>query len=149
MTNAPLALALLLASASTTLAQLNAFQLRSKYGDPVARETFTIRPGIEMAVDYGASKQVCRIQLPSGMRYVGTVPEGAVSKQQIDEVLNEMLPPSIRGKQLGEMASTTGLARVSVMDYEHVSIAELFAGDIAKGITVTFKDDSCPSRVAP
>jgi len=43
-----------------------------------------------MVVDYGPSKQVCKIQLPSGMKIVGTVTVGATTKEQVDEVLNEV-----------------------------------------------------------
>ncbi|MCU1334918.1 MAG: hypothetical protein JWO19_499 [Bryobacterales bacterium] len=77
----------------------DAFSLQSKYGVPLHRERFTVRPGIEMIVDYGLSKQVCRIQLPSGSQIVGILSSGVITKQEIDEVLNEVVPPSIRGKE--------------------------------------------------
>ena len=61
--------------AASSASGIDANALRSKYGVPLDRETFTVRPGIEMVVDYGPSKQVCRIQLPSGMQQiVGAVP---------------------------------------------------------------------------
>src|ERR1019366_8336807 len=97
------------------------FHLRSKYGAPLDREPFTVRPGIEMVVDYGPAKQVCRIQLPSGMQIVGDVPPGAITKQQIDQVLNEVVPPSLRGKELGGMAMGSGVGVMSTADYEHVT----------------------------
>ncbi len=91
--------------APLAFAQIDTAHLRSKYGAPLARETFTVRPGIEMVVDYGPAKQVCRIQLPSGRQIVGDVPPGATTRQQIDEVLNEVFPASLRGKELGGMAT--------------------------------------------
>ena len=90
---------LLLTLASTALAQINTFTLRSKYGAPLDRESFTVRPGIVIVVDYGSSKQVCRIQLPSGVRIVGTVPPGVVTTQHIEEVLDEVLLSSIGVKK--------------------------------------------------
>jgi len=149
MKNFALALVLLSVSASPTFAQMDAFTLRSKYGAPLDRESFTVRPGIEMVVDYGPSKQVCRIQLPSGMRIVGTVPPGAVTKQQIDEVLDEVLPPSIRGKEVNRMMMATGAPMFFVTEYEHVTIGESQVAGVGKGITITFKDESCPRQKAP
>jgi len=82
----------LLCSFSFGLAQQDAFSIRNKYGAPLDRETFRVRPEIEMVVDYGAGKQVCRIQLPSGRRYGGVIPEDAVTKEKIDELLTELAP---------------------------------------------------------
>src|SRR5882724_2203422 len=99
MTKFPISFAVVLLAASSAIAQEDAYSLRSKYGPPLDRETFKVRPGIEMVVDYGPSKQVCKIQLPSGMKIVGTVTVGATTKEQVDEVLNEVVPPPIRGKR--------------------------------------------------
>jgi hypothetical protein len=134
-----------LASAcSLAFAQVDTYKLRDKYGPPLDRETFTVRPGIEMVVDYGSGKQVCRIQLPSGIKYGGTVPADAVTKEKIEAVLEEVLPPSIRGKQINEgMGMTGAFLSFSMADYEHVTISEVKNGDIGNGITVTFKDAVC------
>ena len=139
-----------LVAASSEFAQVDAFSLRSKYGPPLDRDTFTVRPGVEMVVDYGPGKQVCRIELPSGMQIVGTVPAGTITKQQIDEVLNEVVPPSIRGKELNRrMVATPGARMFFVTEYENVTIGELQVDGVGKGITVTFKDAACPKRQAP
>ena len=63
--------AIVFIAASPAFAQIDTFSLRSKYGVPLDRETFAVRQRIEMVVDYGPSKQVCRIQLPSGIQIVG------------------------------------------------------------------------------
>jgi hypothetical protein len=97
--------------ASLSFGEVDAFNLRTKYGAPLDRETFTVRPGIAMIVDYGPGKQVCRIQLPSGRQIAGAVPPGAITKQQIDEVLEEAVPRALRGKELGGMISQTGRFR--------------------------------------
>jgi hypothetical protein len=102
-----------------------------------------------MVVDYGPSKQACRIQLPSGMQIVGTVPPGALTKQQVDEVLAEVVPPSIRGKEVNRMSMATGLHNVVATEYERVTISESSNGSIGTGITVIFKDASCPAQKAP
>jgi hypothetical protein len=138
-----------LITASSAFAQLDSFTLHAKYGAPLDRETFTIRPGIEMVVDYGPSRQVCRIQVPSGMHIVDTVPPGAITKKEVDEVLAEVVPLSIRGKEVNRMSMTTGGHSMVAAEYEHVTIAESKNGDIGSGITVTFKDLSCPLPKAP
>lgn len=149
MTKCAISFAVGLVVASSAFAQVDALSLRSKYGTPLDRDTYTVRPGIEMVVDYGPSKQVCRIQLPSGMRIVGTVPSGAITKQQIDQVLDEVLPPSIRGKEVNRGTMAIGAPMFFITEYEHVTIGELQVDSIGKGITVTFKDEACQKRMAP
>ena len=100
MTTFAIGFGIVLLAATSAFGQIDASSLRSKYGPPLDRETFTVLPGIEMVEDYGSGRQVCQIQLPSGERMVGTVPIGVVSKQQIDEVLGEVVPSSVRGKEI-------------------------------------------------
>jgi hypothetical protein len=141
--------ATILLAASSAFAQIDAYSLRAKYGPPLNRETFTVRPGIEMIVDFAAGKQACRIQLPSGKKIVGTVPVGATTKQQIEEVLNEVVPPSIRGKELGKMIQATGAPMILVTEYEHVAISEFQINYVGQGITVSFKEPACAKQTAP
>ena len=49
-----------------TFGQVDAFTLRAKYGEPLNRETFAVRPGIRIVVDYRPAKQACRVRIPSG-----------------------------------------------------------------------------------
>src|SRR5665213_2799364 len=141
--------AVLLIVTSSAFAQIDTVHLRSKYGAPLDRETFTVRPGIEMVVDYGPAKQVCRIQLPSGRQIIGDVPPGAITKKQIDQVLNEVVPPSRRGKELGGMATGSGVGVMSSAEYEHVTITEFKNAGVGTGITVIFKDPTCAKKMAP
>src|SRR5579862_213900 len=95
-----------LGSVSSAFSQIDASALRSKYGAPVDRETFTVRPGIEMTVNYGANKQVCKLQFPLAIEVGGAVPPGVVTKQQVEAVLAELVPPSMRGKEVRKMTPT-------------------------------------------
>ena len=149
MTKYAISFAVVLLAASSALAQVDAYSLRAKYGQPLDRETFTVRQGIEIVVDYGPSKQACKIQLPSGKNFVGTVPDGSITKQQIDEVLNGVVPPSIRGKELARMMTGTGTPVLFTTEYEHVTIGEFKIDGRGKGITATFKDPACPRQVEP
>jgi hypothetical protein len=140
---------LFLMAGSSAFAQPDASKLWAKYGPPLDRETFAVRPGVEMVVDYGPAKQVCRIQLPSGTQYGGTVPDGAVTKTLIQEILEEVVPASKRGKEVTRMAQIMGLMAISSVEYEHVTITESSNGNTGNGITVTIKDASCPSQKRP
>jgi hypothetical protein len=55
--------ALSLLVASSAFGQVDANSLRARYGPPLERETFTVRPGIEMIVDYGPNKLACRMNV--------------------------------------------------------------------------------------
>ena len=88
--------------------QIDATALRTKYGEPLARETFQVRPNIEAVVNYGPGHQVCRIELPPG-RNVET-------RQQVDDVVAELVPPSARGKELRRMVAVTGRLSMSSVE---------------------------------
>ena len=102
-----------------------ASDLRTKYGPPLARETFTVRTGIEMVVDHAANGHVCKIQLPP----VGPGRDpGVISTQAIDEFISELVPMTVRGKELRRWAEIFGLPSMSAVEYENVTIAEVFQG---------------------
>lgn len=123
-----------------------ASDLRAKYGPPLARETFTVRPGMEMVVDYAADGNVCRIQLPP----VGPGRQpGVTTPQAVDDFLVELLPASIRGQTTGGFAEASGLASVKTTEYENLTIAEAFGGEGRTGVTVTFKNETCKDQPVP
>lgn len=102
-----------------------ASDLRTKFGPPLARETFTVRTGIEMVVDYAANGHVCRIHLPP---IAPGRESGVSSPQAIDEFISELIPLAMRGKELKRAASISGLNSVSIVEYENIGIAETSHG---------------------
>lgn len=106
--------------------------LRSKYGPPLLRETFMARPGIKMAVDYAANGNVCRIELPP------TTP---------DDFMLELVPASLRGKELRRMAFISGPNSIQSTEYENVIIAGSFNGTGGTGVTVTFPKEECRDKL--
>jgi hypothetical protein len=117
--------------------------LRAKYGEPLARETFQVRPNIEAVVNYGTGHQVCKIDLPPGS-YVNP-PHGA-SKQEVDQVINELVPPSARGKEINQGVMSAGRIAVSFTDFENVNIVEPQDPDHPgrrTSATITFKRPDC------
>lgn len=130
------------------LAQIDGAQfaanLRTRYGPPLPRETFTVRPGIEMIVDYATNGHVCKIQLPP------TGPSrnpSVANKQAIDEATVELAPMSLRGKEVRRLKEAMGAISLSMIEYENVTIAEAFQAGRRTGVTVSFKDEAC--RVQP
>lgn len=110
----------------------DASTLREKYGEPLARETFHIRPDLEVIVNYDAGGKVCKFEIPR-----------STSNQQLDELIDELVPPSVRGeKLLGPHINATGGGHCTRQYfYEKVAISEpydLDHPDRRKGVTITF-----------
>jgi hypothetical protein len=125
--------------ASALFGQIDSYQLRAKYGPPLARETFTISPGFQIIVDYGPDQQACRLELPLDQPGVG-------SPKQVDDILLELVPMSMRGKQLNSGMSQMGLSSVKFTVYEHVVISEFGnANDVVQPnrVSVSFSRDEC------
>jgi len=115
--------------------QIDSYQLRAKYGPPLARETFTISPDFQVIVDYGPDQQVCRLELPASVT--------------ADDTLLELVPMSMRGKNLGTMFVFMGRASVKMTEYEHVFIGEPQDPDhhgLRTGVNLVFKREECRDR---
>ncbi|MEO8049045.1 MAG: hypothetical protein ABI833_01400 [Acidobacteriota bacterium] len=110
----------------SAVGQIDATALRAKYGEPLARETFQVRPNIEAIVSYGHARQVCRIELPPGnyKNVSGEVPLRLASRQQVDEVADELAPPSVRGKELTHSVAGSGRTFMAMAEYEHLTVDE-------------------------
>jgi len=134
---------------SSAFGQIDATTLRVKYGDPinygkrVNSETFKVRNNITMMVDYGPSGQACRIEVhPAGQSTVRQAPDLAM-KQQMDEVLQEVVPPSTRGKEIRSGVIQMGAVSFLLIEYEHVTVTELLQGETPTSVTVAFKEEGC------
>jgi len=113
------------------LAQLDSTALRAKFGAPLNRETFHVRTGLDITVDYGANQQVCSIEIP-------VLP----TQNDTDRFLADLVPGSMRGKELSRMAEQVGLPWISIIEYERVTISE--SGSHTRGpTTVRFKTEGC------
>jgi hypothetical protein len=125
--------------AAALFGQIDSYQLRAKYGPPLDRETFTISPGFQIIVDYGPDQQVCRLELPLNQ-------PGVSSRKQADDVLLELVPMSMRGKQLNSGITQMGLSSVKFTVYEHVVISEFGnASDVVQPnrMSVSFNREAC------
>ncbi len=123
--------------------QMDTSTLRAKYGEPIARETFQVRANIQAVVNYGTGHQVCKIDLPPGS-YVNR--PNFATKQQVDEVIDELVPPSVRGKEINQGVMSASRIAVSLSEYENVTISEPLDPDHPgrrTGVTITFNRTDC------
>jgi hypothetical protein len=113
------------------LAQLDSSALRAKFGVPLNRETFQMPQGFDLTVDYGAGNQVCKLTVPA---------DGFNSRQKMQDFLADLVPASMRGKELNRfMMSTGAFSGASATEYEHVTISQSESGG-NDTIQVIFKD---------
>jgi len=138
----------LLALALPASAQLDSAQLRVKFGSPLNREIFRVPPGFDLVVDYGGDNQVCKLQVPALMPTGAKVQNPDDMKQHMYEFLAELVPDSMRGKELGRFMSTTGaFSTIGFAEYEHVTIVETYRGS-NDTISVRFKNPACQQPIA-
>jgi hypothetical protein len=126
-------------------AQLDSAALRAKLGSPLNRETFHMPSGFDLIVDYGAGNEVCKLEVPALMPANGKISKASDSTQQMYDFLAELVPASMRGKELGRFMSMMGIFSMSIVQYEHVTVSESqrFPDRQYDTITVRFKSDDC------
>jgi hypothetical protein len=169
--NLTVRVALSLIAASSAFGQIDANGLRAKYGQPLDRETFTVRPGIEMVVDYGPNKLACQLWLsfPDGNGNIVMSPYqlsnppipptdpgvflsrggSRSSKERIEQVVNELVPPSTRGAPGPHNGVSMSRGEiVTRWDYETLNIEEISRDGDATTIAIKLKDPSCSTKTA-
>jgi hypothetical protein len=94
-------------------------------------ETYHLPQGFDLTVEYGTGNQVCKLEV----RAYGAFN----SRQQMQDFLAELVPDSMRGKELGRLIDYAGGASAVFVEYEHVTISET----PNETITVSFHKDDC------
>jgi hypothetical protein len=131
---------------SLMFAQVDSSALRAKFGTPLNRETFTVRPGIEMIVDYSpTSTHACQLQFPGQAPFPPDAAPGVGFnlKKLMDDVVDEIVPVAMRGKELGRLCESAGLSGMCSKDYEHLTIIEPMTGDRRTAVIVRFNTADC------
>ena len=124
-------------------AQIDSAQLRGKFGAPLSREVFQVPPGFDLVVDYGAGNQVCRLQVPALMPTDAKVQNADDMRQKMHAFLAELVPDSMRGKELQRSQGQTGaFSAIGGYEYDYVRIVETYSGS-NDTITVWFKNAAC------
>ncbi|MFY9803008.1 MAG: hypothetical protein WA211_14515 [Candidatus Acidiferrales bacterium] len=100
-------------------------ELHSRYGEP-DQERFTVRPGISLTVQYGSDHLACQFIVAPSKPFDATDPVASYSTMQaatVTEILEEIAPAGMRGKQTPAGEWATGCADENVeFDYENVLI---------------------------
>jgi hypothetical protein len=129
-------------------AQLDSGQLRGRFSAPLNREIFRVPPGFDLVVDYGAGNQVCKLRVPALMpTEANKVQNVADMSQKMHAFLAELVPDSMRGKELGRSADMAGAIGWSQVEYEHEEIVQTANGS-SDTITVQFKNAACQQPTA-
>jgi hypothetical protein len=141
---------LIVAAASFGLAPSSP-ELHNSYG-PTDLERFTVRPGITATVQYGADHLACQIQVESYQPLIHPgAPSGTLmSSVEVSEILGELAPTAMRGKEVDSRSFQSSCALAIVNEYENVSTVRGM-NTCAASITVrdsaaqiVFKRDICP-----
>jgi hypothetical protein len=124
-------------------------ELRDHYGEPDV-ERFTAHPGISLAVEYGSDHLVCQALIePSQTLIHGEEPVALMSSEAVTEILDDIVPPDVRGKQIGKSITSSGCNDFEILEYEGVSITRSthnclpLKPEREMRATVVFKREAC------
>jgi hypothetical protein len=106
------------------LAELDSAGLRARFGAPLMRETYHLPQGFDLTVDYTAANQVCKLQVPAEMPPQPNASGAFNPRRQMQDFLADLIPNSMRGKELRRFQGTTGAySTFTGTEYEHVTIS--------------------------
>jgi len=135
------------------MAQLDSNALRARYGEPLDRETFRLPAGFDLMVDYGVNKQVCRLEVPAYMPTKENPSNSDVMRQRMYDFLADLVPMSMRGKELGRGTMAMGTMSMFYIHYEHAALHEgRYANDEfgpRNTIVLTLQNANCAAPSAP
>jgi hypothetical protein len=134
---------------------LTSVDFHARYGKPDI-ERFLVRPGIGLKVEYGSDSLACQIVIRASQSLPRTTePDRLISVDTVEEILNEVVPPGVRGAKIrdegGFQSSNTYQVGAS---YEHVTTMHvrhdcgLLQPNCESSATVTFERVVCenPSK---
>jgi hypothetical protein len=120
----------------------------ARYGRPDA-ERFVVRPDLMLSVEYGDDNEACKMRIEPRHSLMQEFSEDLpVNMDEITGVLNEVVPPETRGKELGPgkpLGAIVGTPPTT--EYENVTIIpELGLGPKplkVSRVAVLFKRPAC------
>jgi hypothetical protein len=123
--------------------------LHARYGKPDV-ERFAVRPDVTLTVEYGEGGQACAMRIEPRHAADQNAPDDPLAEIAVlADVLNEVVPPATRGKQLdaGERISGQCNGAAPPMEYENVSIYPYYGicekQPKERGVEVRFKRPTC------
>ena len=92
------------------------------YGEP-EMERFAVGNGVTVTLEYGPDRAACQILIaPRRLLVEVKSPDSPMSSPGVSRVLQELLPPATRGKQVGSDSDQVDGNTLLRTDYEHLSI---------------------------
>ena len=145
---------LLVAVGSVLLTQ-SSQEFHSRYGEPDI-ERFAARPGISLAVEYGSDHLACQVVIEPPQSLIHQEEQARLMPSDgASQLLEEVAPIAMRGKETNAMIDVTGCVQVRMTDYEKVFImrtthtCDASSLDQDVRIAITFKRDICPKPKTP
>ena len=138
--------------ATSVLLSQSSQDFHNRYGKP-DRERFAARPGITLTVEYGSDHLACYalIDPPQPLLYSQEhVP--LMSSEGVSEVLEEVAPVAMRGKEIQTFLTQSGCNQSRLTDYENVSImrsthtCDTSSHDQDIRTAITFKREVCAKQ---
>ena len=127
-------------------------EFHSKYGEPDI-ERFAARPGIGLTVEFGSDGLACQELLEPPQRLLHREEQASfMSSDAVTEVLEEIAPAGMRGKETGKSMTVSGCNKIEIVEYVNVSITRSthncvpLSPDRDMRGTVTFKRDACRTQ---
>ena len=130
--------------------------LRKQFGEPNI-EFFSAPNGIAVAVQYGPDRVACDLLIghAQSLTQRDTQPPPPVSSAAISDLLQELVPVAIRGKQISTDTVQIATSTLITLEYESVSIRrECTAPSCVSSnqsldirTQVKFKRSSCPTHL--
>ena len=97
-------------------------EFHSKYGQPDI-ERFAARPGIGLTVEFGSDGLACQELLEPPQPLLHGVEQASfISSGAVAEVLEEIAPAGIRGKEIGKSTTMSGCNEFEIVAYEYLLI---------------------------
>ena len=145
----------LLVAAGSVLLTQSSQELHTRYGAP-GLERFVVRPGISLTVEYGSDHLVCQALIAPPQPLIGQEEQTSLmASEGVSEVLEEVAPVAMRGKQINEGSFQIGCNVGRFTDYENVWImrvkheCEPSSQDRDANTSISFKRDICPKPKPP
>ena len=125
------------------------------YGEPTM-ERFAVGNGITVTVEYGPDRAACQILIaPRRLLVEVKSPDSPMSSPGVSRVLQELLPPATRGRQVDSSSIQVEGNTLLKTNYEKASIRRICSSPSCISSTenqdlrtlVVFKRDACPKDV--
>jgi len=105
-----------------------------------------------MIVDYSpTANHACRLEFPGQAPFPKDVGPGVGVNltKLMDDIVAEIVPASMRGKEGGKMAQVSGTVSLQTTTYEHLTISEPMTGNNRTAVIVTFHNPDCAIQPVP